>query len=150
MSVSPDFGLTPELIAFVKQQEGLVLHPYTCPAGAPTIGYGHVIPSLDHPPITEGKATELLMADLRLARDGVLRYSPSMEHESPRRLAALIDFAFNCGVGAYCHSTLRKAVDEHDWPEAAKQMKRWVYAAGKVFQPLVHRREVAARWLVEG
>jgi len=30
-------------LALIKKYEGLALKPYICPAGYPTIGYGHVI-----------------------------------------------------------------------------------------------------------
>lgn len=145
-----DFGITPELLAFVKKEEGLILHPYRDPVGLPTIGYGHRIDSMDRPPLTPAGAEALLLADLKGKRDALLGISPSLKVATPRRVAALIDFCFNLGEGAYQRSLLRKCVDGAEWALAAVQMRRWVYAGGKVFQPLVERRAVTARWLAEG
>lgn len=146
--VSEDFGLTPELIELVKRAEGWRSAPYICPAGYPTIGYGHVIPSLDHPPITLERGEELLQQDLRVARAGVLRYCPGVENE--RRLAALIDFVFNLGGGRLKTSTLRRKVNAERWEEAGDQLKRWVFGGGKKLSGLVIRRGIAAVWMKEG
>lgn len=145
-----DFGLTDELLAHLRREEGWVPRPYRCPGGYPTIGYGHRIPSMKHAPITLEEGERLLRADLRAKRDAVLAISPSLAGASPRRLAAILDFAFNCGEGAYKASQLRKAVDRGDWREAAVQMRRWIYAAGEVHAGLKNRRAMAARWLEQG
>lgn len=150
MTTDRDFGLTDELLAFVRREEGLVLHPYICPAGYPTIGYGHRIPSMQHEDITKERAEELLRADLRAKRDAVLALSPGLAEATPRRMAAILDFAFNCGEGAYRKSGLRKRVDAGDWDGAAKEIVRWVHANGRVFEPLVARRKMTAGWLREG
>lgn len=142
-----NFGITPELVAFLKVQEGWVPHPYICPAGYPTIGYGHRIPSMDAKPITKAQGEQLLRNDMRGARDAVLALSPNLIHTDERRTAALIDFVFNLGASRYRSSTLRKRVNEEDWAAAGREMRRWVYAAGRVFRPLVRRRDTAARWL---
>ncbi len=145
-----DFGMTPELVEFIKLQEGWVPRPYICPAGYPTIGYGHRIPTMNTPPITKTKGEQILRSDLRGARDAAILLSPEILGEPERRCAALIDFIFNLGSSRYRSSTLRKRVTEKNWPEAAKEMRRWVYAAGRIFKPLVKRRAVAASWLEEG
>jgi lysozyme len=143
-------GITPELLAFVKEREKFSATPYLCPAGYPTIGYGHVIKSLDHPAITHEFGEDLLRADLALARNGALKVSPSLHQASERRQAAIIDFCFNCGVGNYRASTLRRKVDAQEWDAAAVQMRRWVYGGGRKLRGLVIRRAVTANWLVEG
>ena len=42
------------LLALIRKFEGLRLKPYRCPAGVPTIGYGHTGPDvhMDMPPMT--------------------------------------------------------------------------------------------------
>lgn len=151
-----DYGLTPELIALVKKTEGWVPHPYICPAGYPTIGWGHRIPSLDHPNISVEEGEQLLMSDLRTKRDHALRLSPQLGAEPERRLAAIVDFCFNVGEGpkGYEGSTLRKCVNLKWWNTAADQMKKWVYArdpkrGNKKFklQSLIDRRAICATWL---
>lgn len=150
------FGLTPELISLVKTHEGWVSHPYLCPAGYPTIGYGHRIPSMRHPSIDMQEGDHLLMSDLHTARDHALRLSPILMVSGERRCAAIVDFIFNLGWGAYRDSTLRKRVDVANWPLAAIEMQRWVHAhepvTGKVIvlAGLLDRRRITARWLLEG
>lgn len=125
-------------------------HPYRDPVGYPTIGYGHRIDDMKREPLTLAQGEALLRVDLRAKRDALLSISPMLAHESERRVAALVDFCFNCGEGAYRTSTLRKRVEARAWPDAAAELKRWVHAGGKVFQPLVERRAETARWMVEG
>lgn len=142
-----NFGITPELVEFIKKHEGWVPHPYICPAGYPTIGWGHRIPSMNTPAISKERGEEILKADLRGARDAIVALSPNLLTTDERRTAALVDFAFNLGHGRYRSSTLRKRVEAENWPEAAKEMRRWVYAAGRIFKPLVRRRNTMALWM---
>lgn len=148
-----DFGITPELVALVKKEEGWRPDPYLCPAGLPTIGWGHRIPALDHPAITPLEGERLLWIDLRFHRDAALRLSPNLANEPERRLAAITDFCFNLGPTAYAKSGLRVNVNAGEWAKAGVQLRRWVHARDpktglmRVLPGLVARREVAAKWL---
>ena len=144
------FGITTELVSFIKQQEGWRSVPYLCAAGFPTVGWGHRIPNLDTAPISKETGERLLTSDIAVMRDHVVALSPSLLAATERRCAAIVDFAFNCGPHRYKASTLRKRVEAEDWAGAAKEMRRWVYAAGKVFRALVGRRAVTAGWLEQG
>lgn len=151
----PEFSET--LLAHVRQMEGCVLHPYLDRAGVPTIGYGHVIPSMHQPTITQDAAEALLCGDLRIARKALLSLSPSVASASQARQDALTDFIFNVGPGAgrYATSTLRRKVESGDWLAAATEMRRWVYAhdtEGKIIKlpGLVRRRGITAGWLERG
>lgn len=62
-------------------------HPYVCPAGYWTIGYGHLCDP-KHPPITEVEAEGYLAADLKTALNATLRYCPVLATEPEGRLAA--------------------------------------------------------------
>lgn len=151
-----DFGITPELLALVKDSEGLRLTPYLDPVGIPTIGWGHRLDSMAHPPITQDEAVELLRMDLAAARDQLLAVSPSLFNVSAARVAALTDFCFNLGIGHYRGSTLRRCVEAADWSGAAVEVKRWVYGhapvtGGQIKLPgLVTRRGVESAWLLAG
>ena len=150
------FGITPELIELVKAEEGWVDHPYRCPAGYPTIGWGHRIPDMNHPPISKIEGMALLQKDLLFHRDNALRLSPGLSVGSERRLAAITDFIYNCGPAAYGKSILRVVVNKEKWSEAAAQMRKWVWATDpntkKKFKlaGLVSRRGKTATWLEEG
>lgn len=56
---------------------------------------------------------------------------------------AIVDF-FNLGAGRLQTSTLRRRVNQRDWPSAGLELRRWVYGGGKVLPGLVARREVEA------
>lgn len=115
-------------------------HPYICPAGFWTIGYGHLCDQ-QHPPITEAEAEAYLARDLQTALAATLRHCPVLATEPEGRLAAIVDFTFNLGVGRLQTSTLRRRVNQRDWPAAATELRRWVYGGGKVLPGLVARRE---------
>lgn len=116
-------------------------HPYICPAGYWTIGYGRLCDS-KHPPITEDEAEVYLAHDLQAALAATLRYCPVLATESDRRLAAIVDFTFNLGAGRLQTSALRRRINQRDWAAAGQELRRWVYGGGKVLLGLVVRREV--------
>jgi lysozyme len=118
-------------------------HPYICPAGFMTIGYGHLCDS-KHPPITEAEAEVYLARDLITALNATLRYCPVLATESDGRLAAIVDFTFNLGAGRLQTSTLRRRINQREWDAAGHELRKWVYAGGKRFTGLVIRRESEA------
>lgn len=115
-------------------------HPYICPAGYWTIGYGHLCEPT-HPPIMKTEAEVYLIHDLQTALDATLRYCPVLATESEERLAAIVDFTFNLGAGRLQTSTLRRRINLRDWRSAAQELRRWVHGGGKVLPGLVRRRE---------
>lgn len=123
-------------------------YPYICPAGYPTIGYGHLCKP-DHPPITEAEAEIYLAQDLQAALAATLRYCPVLATEPENRLAAIVDFTFNLGAGRLQTSTLRRRVNQRDWTTAAAELRRWVYGGGKVLPGLVARRHAEGSLLVD-
>ena len=122
-------------------------HPYLCPAGYWTIGYGHLCKP-DHPPITEDDGDVYLTRDLISALNATLRYCPVLATESEVRLAAIVDFTFNLGAGRLQTSTLRRRINQRDWSSAVNELRRWVYGAGKILPGLVARREAEVFLLV--
>jgi lysozyme len=99
---------------------------------------------MDHPPITKETAEQWLAHELRhnyLA--GVLKASPGLLAH-PKALGALTDFAYNLGVARYRASTLRKRVNEQNWPGAREQLALWVRGGGRVLPGLVKRRAAEA------
>ncbi len=121
-------------------------HPYICPAGYWTIGYGHQC-SPDHPPITGAEGEVYLASDLRIALNATLRFCPVLATEPESRLAAIVDFTFNLGAGRLQTSTLRQRVNERAWTTASHELRRWVYGAGRVLPGLVARRNAEAAFL---
>ena len=124
-------------------------HPYLCPAGYWTIGYGHLCDA-EHPSITEAEADDYLAADLQSALAATLRHCPVLADEPEARLVAIVDFTFNLGAGRLQTSTLRRRINQRDWEAAGKELGRWVYGGGKVLPGLVARRKAERELLVAG
>ena len=121
-------------------------HPYVCPAGYWTIGYGHLCDP-KHPPITEAEAEVYLARDLHTALAATLRYCPVLAAEPEGRLSAIVDFTFNLGAGRLQTSTLRRRINQRDWPGVARELRCWIYGGGRVLPGLVTRRDAEARLL---
>jgi len=132
-----------------KRFEGCYLTPYLCPAGVATIGYGATYYSdgtavtLKDAPITKEQAKSLLlwMVETRYL-PAVIRLCP--EIDTPERLAAIIDFAFNLGSGALKASTLRLKINAGHWTDVPSQLFRWNKAGGRVLRGLTNRRAAEA------
>lgn len=129
--------------------EGLYLRPYLCPAGVPTIGYGSTFYAdgsrvqMTDPPITREQAEDLLMHTLRTRfAPAVARLCPGAD--TPGRVAALIDFAYNVGEGNLRNSTLRRRVNDGQWDDVPAQLMRWNKAGGRVLAGLTRRRAAEA------
>ena len=130
-----------------RQFEGFRSKPYLCPAGIPTIGYGSTYyangrkVTLDDPPISEPDARALLMSELRHTyMPGVLRQCPGLA-EDERRLNAIVDFAYNLGIGRLQTSTLKRKINAKDWEGAKEQLMLWTRGGGKVLPGLLRRRQ---------
>lgn len=132
-------------INLIKKFEGLMLHPYLCPAHVPTIGYGSTYyedgtkVTLKDNPITEERAKSLLMNTLKQYSDAVNSFSkyPLTQNQ----FDALVDFAYNVGTGALKGSILLKKVNLKDYEGASLEFMKWTHGGGKVLQGLVDRRK---------
>jgi lysozyme len=60
---------------------------------------------------------------------------------SDNQFAALVSFAYNCGVGNLKSSTLLRKVNESKFTEAAAEFLKWDKAQGQVMPGLTRRRE---------
>ena len=132
-------------VKLIKEFESLELSPYHCPAGLPTIGYGHLLslkpwlPLGEWDDITEEEADALLRKDLSMAENAVGRLISAPL--SPGQHAALVSFTFNLGSGALQASTLRRVLNRGEYHEAPDQLRRWVFAKGVRLAGLERRRE---------
>lgn len=124
----------------VERWERFRATPYICPAGFWTIGFGQLCKP-DHPPITRDEAHAGVLARLPIVGEAVLALSPALLLDEPEhRLAALISFSDNLGIGRYQASTLRKKVAVRDWEGATAEFSRWVMGGGRKLPGLVARR----------
>ena len=54
---------------------------------------------------------------------------------------AYLDFTYNVGVSAFCHSTLNKKLNSMDYDGACKELLKWNTAGGKIEPGLQKRRQ---------
>ena len=135
---------------FKKVLPSGMVEAYIDPVGVWTIGCGITGPDVKKGTRwTRAQCDERLMEEIHKAFAGVVRASKVLAVDQVRA-AAVTDFAFNLGVGAYQGSTLRRKVNERDWEEAGRQARRWVKAGGRTLPGLVLRREVEAVMLETG
>lgn len=133
--------ITQEGIDLIKRFEGFSPIVYICPAGYPTIGYGHLVREAEkyEQGITEAEAEDLLRRDVQAAESAVLRLI-----DVPLTVGqfdALVSFTFNLGAGALQRSTLRRKVNRQAHSEVPGQFMRWVWAGGQKMKGLIFRRK---------
>ena len=107
----------------IKHFEGLRLKAYLCPAGIPTIGWGHTKGVKLGDICTPEQAQEWFLEDYNLARRVVLRHVESKLSEN--QIQALTSWVFNLGEGNFTVSTLLKKLNANDMEGASKEILRW-------------------------
>ena len=127
-------------LSLIRAFEGFSPTPYLCPAGFPTVGYGHVV--LDgerfEAPLSREAGESLLRADLPRYEGAVCRLIDVPLDELC--FDALVSFTFNLGEGALSASTLRRLVNGGRFADAGTQFDRWVFAGARKLPGLVRRR----------
>ena len=122
----------------VKEAEGLRLSAYLCPAGIPTIGYGHTKGVKLGDTCTREQAEKWLENDFFTAKQEVKAVVKVPLKEN--QLDALASFVFNLGVRKLIQSTLLKKLNAGDYSGAAAEFDKWVFAGGVKLNGLVKRR----------
>jgi lysozyme len=127
-------------VALIRAFEGFSPTPYVCPAGYPTVGYGHVVQAGERfdAPLSQEEGEALLRADLPRYEDAVCRLV-EVPLDEPC-FDALVSFTFNLGEGALAASTLRRLVNAGRLDDAGPQFDRWVFAGACKLPGLVRRR----------
>ena len=145
-----------ELYKLIRQFEGLhklkndgLVYEYVCPAGKRTIGYGTTRFPKDVNVITKDQAELWMQEEADQCIRFALKLSPCLNKEPNKKQAAIADFIYNFGPGAYKSSTLKKKVDTRDWEAAAYQIRKWVWGGGKKLPGLIIRRELEAQLLLD-
>lgn len=127
----------------IKRYEKLALRTYICPAGYPTIGYGHVVKIAEAESfkngITESQADVFLEVDVAVAERAVLRLITAPLTDG--QFDALVAFTFNLGSGALQRSTLRRKVNREEHDDVPAELMKWVWAGGRKLNGLIRRRK---------
>lgn len=127
-------------ISMIKAFESCALEAYEDLAGVLTIGWGHTGEVRRDDMITQEEADALLVSDVNKAANGVV--SLLTIGVSINQFNALVDFAYNLGLGALKKSTLLKYLNGGETAdEIADQFLRWDYAGGQEVPGLKRRRE---------
>ena len=139
----------------IRKFEGCKFKPYLCPAGIPTIGWGStrypngVRVSMKDPAITQSKADEMLLWDLKAFDADVTMLTKSVKL-TQNMFDALVDFAYNCGSDIDIDTTpeglgdsalLKKVLANPNDPSIAHEFNSWVHGGGVVLPGLVKRRK---------
>jgi lysozyme len=132
----------------IKSFEGLKLNAYKCSANKETIGYGNTFYEDGSPvkmgdTITKERADSLfeLIADSFSVK--VKNYIQKDINEN--QFAALVSFAYNCGIGNLKSSTLLRKVNANPNDATIRaEFLKWNKASGKVLAGLTRRREAEA------
>jgi lysozyme len=139
----------------IKEFEGYSSKPYLCPSGIATIGYGNTMHlngervTMDDPEIDEKEANKMLLDTIKSVEKQVKNV---LEVKLPaHKLAALISFTYNVGIGNLSKSTLLAWVNSNpDYSRIPEQFRRWNKGGGRVLKGLVRRREAeVALWIGE-
>ncbi|MCK0538080.1 lysozyme [Alcanivorax quisquiliarum] len=140
--------ITQDGLDLIKYFEGFSPTVYICPAGYPTIGYGHLVRGHERDRygqgVTEPEAEDLLRRDVQAAERAVLRLIDVPLTDG--QYDALVSFTFNLGAGALQRSTLPRKVNREEHAEVPAQLMRWVWAAGRKLKGLIRRRNAEARF----
>lgn len=143
--------MTERGLNLIKKYEGFSPVVYICPAGYPTIGYGHVVlpGEVFSGRITREEAKEILKKDVLKVEKTIKSMLPGVRlHEYC--YDALVSFAYNCGIYAFRASTLRKKILRKEYIEASHEFLRWVYAGGRKLKGLERRRKEEQSLYLEG
>lgn len=138
-------------VALVKPYEGLhrvapdgLVYPYldTLPKKPVwTRGYGRTYGiTQDSAPITKQEALQELRQGLMEYAQSVLKVTPNLV-KKPECLAAVVSWAWNCGLAAYKASRLARAIKEERWAAAAQHIRTPRTSGGVEYRGLVRRRE---------
>lgn len=139
---------SPEGLRFIKRHEGCRLEVYEDVTGHATIGYGHLVTSLDKlTKISQSDADALLASDLKRFEAVVSQLQSERAAHGRARLAqhqldALVDFAFNVGRRAFTTSRVyyHAANDHTEAPHAPAAMMTWTKSNGVRLTGLMRRR----------
>ena len=139
--------LSVEGLELIQRFEGFSPVVYRCPAGIPTIGYGHVVRQKERfsGGITVAEAVSLLRGDVRVAEEAVARLIHVTLAQG--QFDALVSFTFNLGAGQLQASTLRRVINRGEHHAAPAQLMRWVFAGGRKLPGLVRAGQKKALFI---
>ena len=149
----PEPAWLPSARKIIKEFEGLRLQAYP-DAGAWAIGWGSTTIGgkvvREGQSITQAQADAQLDADLKRFHEALVRAIPAVSSWQPNRIAALLSWTYNLGVGAMQNSTLRKRILAGEDPAVvvAAELPRWNKSGGTPLAGLTRRRKAEVELFV--
>lgn len=132
-------------IELIKRFEGCRLEAYRCPAGVPTIGYGHTTGVKMGQRITQNQAERMLVEDLKKF-EGYVKNDVTSFRPNQNQFDSLVSFAYNCG-----RTNLRTLTGGRDAQTVAKKLLLYNKAGGRTLAGLTRRRKAEqALFLTKG
>ena len=98
--------------------------------------------------LSDAKCDQLLLEEM-LKSNQVINQNVTVPLPDTRR-AALLSFIHNVGAGAFKSSTLLKELNAGRTYGACNELRKWVYAKGRVLSGLVNRREAERELCMRG
>ncbi len=127
----------------IKRSENFSPVVYICPAGHPTIGWGHVVlPGEIFTEITEKQGEIILASDVGIAERAIIKLVKAPLQQE--HFDALVSFTFNLGEGNLQKSTLRSKLNKLEYEAVPAEFKKWCFSNGKKLAGLIVRRKAEA------
>ena len=125
-----------------EKRRGVLVYPYLDKlAKVWTRGYGRTYEITETSgPITQTEAQNELADGLTRYAASCLKLAPPLA-QKPAALAAVASWAWNCGLGAFKRSRLRRAINAGNWELAAEYIKTPRTAGGVQIKGLARRRD---------
>lgn len=108
---------------FIARFEGLSLKAYLCPAGVPTIGYGHTKGVKMGDTLPSKKAADALLAKDLVSFGG--QVWAGCGSATQHQFDALVSLAFNIGIGGFLSSTVLRMHKAANFSAAAAAFNMW-------------------------
>lgn len=114
-----------EAVGLIADAEGLRLTAYRCPAGVPTVGWGHTGPDviLGSTVWTKEQADRALLKDIQETVEAVL--AKCTLAPTGNQLGAMVSLSFNVGATGFAKSTVLKRHNAGDWQAASRAFGLW-------------------------
>ena len=130
----------------IKEAEGLRLDAYRCPAGVPTIGWGHTKGVRMGQHITVQMAEDMLVEDIGPIERLLNGMRINFRQE---QFDALVSWIFNLGAGNFKSSTMYKRILENaNDEEITDQLIKWTYSGKQQLPGLMKRRVAEANLFI--
>lgn len=130
----------------IKEAENLRLDAYLCPAGVPTIGWGHTKGVRMGQHITVHMAEDMLIEDIGPIERLLNGMKINFRQE---QFDALVSWIFNLGGGSFKSSTMYKRILENaSDEEITDQLIKWTYSGKQQLPGLIKRRVAEANLFI--